>query len=544
MTTPNNSLKQRVEQIEKLTAYLQGKQRGEGTVETNDGVVEVRLARTCDDGDYPVGASKKYPLMFLDGPNGVYRDRSGSCRVEAYSITEECVIEKDTKVFAWKQNNTWFFVPGVCGQGDQVDHILVCKPDAAITDCCLYDARMIVHRKGPEGYCNEITEVTPVWARCSNGFVEALPDGYCLLGKKLDDPAICTLDDIAEEREVYLIDCGTCPNCICPDPCDSLTARIQVLPDICGLGVITCQMQCVDGNPLQVDDGDPETHRWYYGEFEVDGIEQRMLWGAGGRVWRETSPGNFEWVDESFWVELDCQGETGHVVGCYLQEGEPGSVPCVEDYELETGIDGCCPFLDSAGNPQYTERTYHYALTCFCDPTTDILDSLRIWWLKDSWGQVTGDRTTQTTACDDECPSGGRPTLADVPSPTGWWAANSFEAVGECCANSKRFRTELVIDECHQDFTTDPEIRIAEIPNNVPDTDPPEPNSNTCPGCVMGGSHIFAGCECGVLSCDGGDALPKICDFDPSPIPEDGEDCLTHYIVVDVSWPLTWSAGA
>lgn len=543
MTLPVGPEKQRIEAAEKLVAYMLEKQRTEAKHEANDGVVEVRLARTCDNGSYPAGNARKYPIMFLDSPSGNSRDRSADCQVEqAVSLVKDCHIEKDTEVFAWKQNNTWFFLPGLCGTGDQVDHILICKPDAALTDCCLYDARMIEHRKGPEGFCNEVTKVTPVWARCANGFVETLADGFCVLGKKLEDRAICTLDDVAEERDVYLIDCGNCPNCICPDPCDSLTAIIKVLPDICGLGEISCELQCVDGNPLQLDDGEP-TLRWYYGEFQVDGQEQRMLWGAGGQVHRETSPGVFEWIDESFWVELNCNGADGHVIGVYYQSGEPGSAPVTEDYELETGIEGCCPFLDSEGNPQYVERTYRYALTVNCDTETNIVESLRIWWIKDGWGQEAGDMISQTTACDDECPTGARSTLTDVPGPTGWWAAQSFEAVGQCCANSKRFRTELLIDECNQNFSTSPEIRIAEIPDIVPGTDPPEENENICPGCVMGGSHIFAGCECGVLSCDGGDLLPKICDFDPSPIPEDGEDCLTHYIVVDISWPLTWSAG-
>lgn len=539
---PVGNEKQRIENAEKLLAALVDKQRMEGVIEANDGVIETRLARTCDNGSYPSGNATKYPIVFLDGPDGVFRDRSATCQVdEAVSIAKDCRIEPDTKVFAWRQNNTWFIVPAPCGTGDVVEHILICKPDAAITDCCLYDARMIEHNVGSDGFCQEQTRVTPVWARCANGYVESLADGFCVLGKKLDDRAICTLDDVAEERDVYLIDCGNCPSCLCPDPCDTLTARIKVLPDICGLGEIVCELHCVDGNPLTIDDGDP-THQWYYGEFEVEGKEQRMLWGAGGQVYRETSPGNFEWVDENFWVELNCQDTEGHVVGVYLQEDPPGSVAVTEDYELETGIEGCCPFLDSEGHPQFIDRTYRYALTVKCDPETNLLDSLRIWWLKDAWGQQVGDVGTQTTACDDEC-TDARPTLSPAPTPTGWWAAQSFESVGECCANSKRFRTELLIDECNQNFSTTPEIRIGDIPDIVPGTgDPGEENENICPGCIMGGSHVFAGCDCGTLTCDGADLIPKTCDFDPAGDPEAGqESCLAHYIVVDISWPLRWS---
>ncbi len=53
--------------------------------------------------------------------------------------------------------------------------------------------------------------------------------------------------------------------------------------------------------------------------------------------YRETSPGVFEW-DENFWLELNCQGTEGHVVGAYYQGGEPGCSPVTEDYEIETGI--------------------------------------------------------------------------------------------------------------------------------------------------------------------------------------------------------------
>ncbi len=176
-------------------------------------------------------------------------------------------------------------------------------------------------------------------------------------------------------------------------------------------------MHCVDGNPLQVDDGEA-WYQWYYGEFEVEGQEQRMLWGAGGQVHRETSPGVFEWVDESFWLEFTCQAPEGErqLLGIYYQNDPPGSDPVTEDYVIETGIEGCCPFLDSNGNPQYFSRTYRYALTCYCNTETNILDSLRIWWLKDSWGQVAGDTMTQTTACDDTCQN-PRPSLANAPSP-------------------------------------------------------------------------------------------------------------------------------
>ncbi|TXH41651.1 MAG: hypothetical protein E6Q97_37075 [Desulfurellales bacterium] len=530
------SQKQRIENLERELARQIGRQRMELSAETNDGVIEVRLARTCDNGSYPAGNSRTYPLMFLDGPGGVYRDRSASCQIAvAYTLSEDCRVEPDTKVFAWRQNNEWWFLPAPCNTGDIVEHILVCKPDAAITDCCLYDARMIEHMKGSNEFCNETTRVTPVWARCANGYVDNLADGFCVLGKKLDDRATCTLDEVVEERDVYLIDCGNCPNCICPDPCDTLTARIQVLPDICGLGEITCQMQCVDNNPL-TDDPPVETYQYYYGEFQVEGQEQRMLWGAGGQVYRETSPGVFEWVDESFWLEFTCQAasEDRQLLGVYYQNDPPGSDPVTEDYEIETGIEGCCPFLDSNGNPQYFPRTYRYALTCFCDTETNILDSLRIWWIADSWGQAAGAIANQTTACDDECEN-PQPTLADVPTSSGWWAAQSFEAVGECCANSKRFKTELVIDECHQDFSSDPEIRVPGVPDIIPDTEPPEENSNVCPGCVMGGSHIFAGCECGTLECDTAD-LGNNCDLTLG-------DCLTTFIVIDISWPLTWGAA-
>jgi hypothetical protein len=525
--------KQRQENLEKLAGWLKSTRNRETTPEVNDGVIEVRLARTCDNGSYPTGNSRTYPLVFLDGPNGVYKDHSGDCQVIAYSLLEDCNVPEDTKVLAWRQNNEWWFLPALCGTGDKIDHILVCKPDAAITDCCLYDARMIEHRKGPEGFCNEVSTVTPVWARCANGFKDSLPDGYCVLGKLLDEKAVCTLEDIPEERDVYLIDCGNCPNCGCPDPCDTLTARIQILPDICGFGESSVSLKCVDGNPLQVDDG--EDNIWWYGEFEVPGQEQRMLWGAGGRVHRETSPGVFTWVDESFWLELSCNSNPGTILGVYYQNDPPGSDPVTEDYELQTGIEGCCPFLDSDGNPQFIERTYHYALTIACDTVLQSLDSLRIWWIKDGFGRETGDMITQTTACDDACPN-PRPTLTNVPGPTGWWAAQSFASVGECCANSKRFKTELLIDECNQNFATSPEIRISGIPDIVPGTGTPgTENENICPGCVMGGSHIFGGCDCGELACDGGDVLPKICDFTPG-------NCLTSFIVVDISWPLSWGA--
>ncbi len=222
-----NSGKQRTENLEKAYAWLNSTRNRETTPEVNDGVIEVRLARTCDSGSYPAGNSRTYPLMFLDGPGGNFKDHSGDCQVIAYSLVDDCHVPEDTKVLAWRQNNEWWFLPALCSAGDKVEHILVCKPDAAITDCCLYDARMIEHMKGPNEFCNETTRVTPVWARCANGYIDTLADGFCVLGKKLDDRATCTLDDVVEERDVYLIDCGNCPNCICPDPCDTLTAAFK-----------------------------------------------------------------------------------------------------------------------------------------------------------------------------------------------------------------------------------------------------------------------------------------------------------------------------
>lgn len=365
--------------------------------------------------------------------------------------------------------------------GQETAHIVVCNPEPNET-CCVWDAVKLKYSPRNSSYCLPKVEREKVWVRCSNGFIGNLPIGYCKLGVKICNNFNCQ----GENREAFMFDCGDCTECTCPDQCEVVTFRMYTdnPNDDCGsiIGDIVGSMLCVDQNPMVEYPGPPITigerlsRRGFWGEFEVIGIEPRILYSTTGNYGALTN--------QIILIEVACGG-TGHAPGTIISKWKENGDPINQTVTFTAGIEGCLPSLDSNGFQQYRVRTYRYGLWVQC--FNNKMANVQIYWLKNTEMIVGGDTQTIDPDCSSDCNPDPEPRI--VATQEAMWGDGGFEEVSQCCVNTQvvdRVGIGGTAIECQQNLDSVP---IIGMPQNL------EFGKTTCPSCFHG-KHIFAGCPC------------------------------------------------
>ena len=431
--------------------------------------------------------------------------------INVYNWTGE-ILKQDQPYYFWLDVESGKYMVGCCGSGGgEIAHVQICDPDA-LPDCCLYSAAKMTYSPIGGTFCDVEAQQEPIWARCANGYSGSLPPGYCKIGHKIHEGISCELPDgTFSTRPVYQFDCGACVACVCPDPCETVTATIYTVPDGSCNGVldgITFDLACVDDNPI-LDDGVATPGFW--GGFKVEGLIARTVYSAEG-TW---TLGETTFTNQPVYVELSCgceSGDAGAILAFYDEYLDPIGVSVT----LNTGIFGCEILRDDEGEPLYRACTYSYGLFVNCDEEST-MTSPQLYWLKDEDLREPGDMVTVTPACSSECPKN-----SDLPAVGLQWGYREFGETALCCQNKQVFRLANVGLSCSQDLS---DVDIIGVPPA-----PPE-GQTTCPECIPGSFHFFGGCPCATITAAGG-AGDTDCDVDSTPC-----DAIGVYL------RLEWSAG-
>lgn len=134
------SLKQRIEILERNFAQLLSEYESAATRSAREEVKEWRLAVTGGTPAYPLEADDPtvYPIIFADGTftkaqgnqEGTFSERSANVQDYAYSLGQE-FIPKDSVLAVFKQNNRWW-IPPVGAANTQEPPVVVESPMAIV----------------------------------------------------------------------------------------------------------------------------------------------------------------------------------------------------------------------------------------------------------------------------------------------------------------------------------------------------------------------------------------------------------------------------
>lgn len=425
-----------------------------------------------------------------------------------------------------------------CVQQQEVAKVTICDQ---INKCCVYPGIKSFFWPNEDGYCAPETDREEVWILCNNGDQE-LPPGFCEIGVKICDAFECILPDpdepdtktISVVRPVYLIQCGPCSPCACPDTTKPIYFKIKASNSDNGCGFldgISGELHCHLGNPFVLSPGNDQC---WQGHFSVDGLMPRLAFSID----HEDSPTGIYYIEVAFPGQSATAGTILNVyeeeIGGGLPLDNPQPIPMPDVTKFGSDLLGCQAITIQDPSEygryvlQYRPRRYAYGLRAVCSEGSQGLTGVQIYVLKDNYTTVPYNKSGV-------CGTGSATKI----SSSDWVIAGPQNlgdngALEPCCDNWQRGCLDDPFFGCNSNGIDDFAVKFGAVDG---------PRLSSCPH--YANTHIMGGCRCFHPNDTSGVGV-NVCGSTVGGCDEDGEPdraqqgCCSHpanQICFEFDWP-------